>query len=371
MASPDHHKTITCICGVYRAHIAESTRMDAHALDLITFCDAPAHAEEAHEKEEDRNQEHEHEQQHQQQRSQRDTHVPPLNVIVDFVTHVFQKGKLEPECLITSLVYIERLMRHSRGRVRPHPTNWKSVLFSALVLASKMLDDMSMWNVDFANLMNSSNSNNNSSSKNSSTGSRYRSISKNISTRSKANAISTKPSTNAKSSTKSNNAKASTKSNNAKASTKSNNAKASTKSNNRKSNSPFTLERINQLEVYLLQQVGYHVKVRMSEYGKYFFLLRSMWLRNEKEHGRRCGGCGCSHYLDLGRSDDGGIDQKRRSHSASNKLQHWQLEHKPLRQGNQEVAIEIKDDISEDDRAAIQRTARHLELFYSRRVCKK
>jgi len=32
----------------------------------------------------------------------------------------------------------------------------------------------------------------------------------------------------------------------------------------------------------MLDSIGYHVKVSASEYGKYYFLLRSMWLRSEE-----------------------------------------------------------------------------------------
>ena len=43
--------------------------------------------------------------------------------------------------------------------------------------------------------------------------------------------------------------------------------------------SSFTLRRINELEVNLLNALGYHVKVSVREYAKYYFLLRSMLFR--------------------------------------------------------------------------------------------
>ena len=43
--------------------------------------------------------------------------------------------------------------------------------------------------------------------------------------------------------------------------------------------SSFTLKRINELEVNLLTCLGYHVKLSVREYAKYYFLLRSMLFR--------------------------------------------------------------------------------------------
>jgi len=198
MFSPDNNKTITCICGVYRTHIVESSLMDQNLLDLETFYDRVGlvcRPESTENLSGNRSRE--------LRVSQRaSAPVPEMEEIVSFMKHIFTRGKLEPECLITWLIYVERLMRHSSGRIRPHPSNWKSVLLCALLLSSKVLDDLSMWNVDFSKIM---------------TGTPF-----------------------------------------------------------------FTLDRINSLEVHMLDSIGYHVKVSASEYGKYYFLLRSMWLRSEE-----------------------------------------------------------------------------------------
>lgn len=49
-----------------------------------------------------------------------------------------------------SLIYVERLLRETNGGVRPNLQNWKSLLFSCMIMASKVWDDLSMWNVDFS-----------------------------------------------------------------------------------------------------------------------------------------------------------------------------------------------------------------------------
>lgn len=56
-----------------------------------------------------------------------------------------------------SLIYVERLIKETNGRVCPTPQTWKSILFACMVLASKVWDDLSMWNIDFANVSLSSN----------------------------------------------------------------------------------------------------------------------------------------------------------------------------------------------------------------------
>jgi len=70
---------------------------------------------------------------------------PTLEDITMFYRDVFRRSKLETDCIIMSLIYVERLIRRTDGRLRPRSTNWRSVLFSCMILASKVWDDLSMW----------------------------------------------------------------------------------------------------------------------------------------------------------------------------------------------------------------------------------
>lgn len=63
---------------------------------------------------------------------------------------VFEKCQIEKECIIITLVYIERLVKATKGRLAIRPSNWRSILFACMVMASKVWDDLSMWNVDFS-----------------------------------------------------------------------------------------------------------------------------------------------------------------------------------------------------------------------------
>lgn len=75
---------------------------------------------------------------------------PSFDDITAFFRDVFYAAKMEPDCLIITLIYIERLIKTTDGKLRPRTSNWRSILFSCMVLASKVWDDLSMWNIDFS-----------------------------------------------------------------------------------------------------------------------------------------------------------------------------------------------------------------------------
>ena len=116
--------------------------------------------------------------------------APSLSSIVTFYTRVRKTIQLSHDCVIISLIYMDRLS----PRVRLSRRNYMSVIFSCMTLSSKVWDDLSMWNVDFSRCL---------------------------------------PET-------------------------------------------FTLRRVNQLEVALLSELKYNVKVTASSYARYYFKLRSM-----------------------------------------------------------------------------------------------
>ncbi len=78
--------------------------------------------------------------------------VPTLEKIVDFFSIVFHKTQMESECIIITLIYCERLLKSTRGRLKIKYDNWRSVIFACMIMASKVWDDLSMWNVDFSNV---------------------------------------------------------------------------------------------------------------------------------------------------------------------------------------------------------------------------
>jgi hypothetical protein len=122
--------------------------------------------------------------------------VPPLELVLKFFNNAYSKSQMESECIIMCLIYVERLIKVTKGRFCIRYDNWRPTLFACMILASKVWDDLSMWNVDFSQI-----------------------------------------------------------------------------------SAAFDLQRINELELALLDALHYEVKVPAGEYAKYYFHLRSMIAR--------------------------------------------------------------------------------------------
>ncbi|CBJ30826.1 calcium-dependent protein kinase [Ectocarpus siliculosus] len=75
---------------------------------------------------------------------------PPGMEVLEFYSYVFKTAQLEKDCVIMSLVYIERVLTETAGKLRIFRKNWRSVVLCGLILASKIWDDLSMWNCDFS-----------------------------------------------------------------------------------------------------------------------------------------------------------------------------------------------------------------------------
>lgn len=76
--------------------------------------------------------------------------VPSLNAVKEYFKNIFSRSQLESECIIMTLIYIERLIKCTTGLLCIRHDNWKSIMFSALMMSSKVWDDLSMWNIDFS-----------------------------------------------------------------------------------------------------------------------------------------------------------------------------------------------------------------------------
>jgi len=74
--------------------------------------------------------------------------VPTEETIYYTIRSVYDCARFPSECLIVSLVYIERLIAFSQ--VPLLVTSWRPILLAALILAQKVWDDRSLHNVDFS-----------------------------------------------------------------------------------------------------------------------------------------------------------------------------------------------------------------------------
>jgi len=78
-----------------------------------------------------------------------DHNIPDNEAIEKFIKNIFKIGQLAPESLLMGCAYIERL---TRAGFKLYPFNYKRVILSALILASKVWEDQAVWNVDFLEL---------------------------------------------------------------------------------------------------------------------------------------------------------------------------------------------------------------------------
>jgi len=75
---------------------------------------------------------------------------PTDDDVYTFLSSIFKAMNLNPECAIVCLVYIERLVNLTG--VSLHATNWRRIILSTLILASKVWEDLAVWNADFLHL---------------------------------------------------------------------------------------------------------------------------------------------------------------------------------------------------------------------------
>jgi len=76
--------------------------------------------------------------------------LPDVSTIYRFIKLIFKVQKLPPECAILCLAYIERIL--GGGRIVLHPENWRRIVFGSIIIATKVWEDESVWNVDFLDL---------------------------------------------------------------------------------------------------------------------------------------------------------------------------------------------------------------------------
>lgn len=142
MSAPDKDATIKCVCGVFRAHILQCERDQDVEISpkFRIFNDLESQQGTARVGRINNS----------SRRAPSASSVPSLEQITTFYRDVFQRAQMEYDCIIISLIYVERLVKTTKGALRPRAENWRSILFSCMVLASKVWDDLSMWNADFS-----------------------------------------------------------------------------------------------------------------------------------------------------------------------------------------------------------------------------
>ena len=76
--------------------------------------------------------------------------IPTEREIYDFAHRLFKTVQLSSECSIVCLIYVERLME--QGKVPLLANTWRPIVMTGLLLASKVWQDLSSWNIEFTNV---------------------------------------------------------------------------------------------------------------------------------------------------------------------------------------------------------------------------
>jgi len=73
--------------------------------------------------------------------------IPEQDLVYKFIETIFEAERLSAECGIMMLAYIDRV--REKTSIALHACNWRRLVLSTLILASKVWEDQAVWNVDF------------------------------------------------------------------------------------------------------------------------------------------------------------------------------------------------------------------------------
>eukprot|EP01114_Cavostelium_apophysatum_P020807 TRINITY_DN7074_c0_g1_i2.p1 TRINITY_DN7074_c0_g1~~TRINITY_DN7074_c0_g1_i2.p1 ORF type:complete len:764 (-),score=225.11 TRINITY_DN7074_c0_g1_i2:48-2339(-) len=73
-----------------------------------------------------------------------------LETIFHFINTIFKIEKLQPEVCVMSMIYIQRVLLKTHMNLTPYI--WRRLCLSCIILASKVYEDLAVWNADFIEL---------------------------------------------------------------------------------------------------------------------------------------------------------------------------------------------------------------------------
>ncbi|KAL0228879.1 hypothetical protein GEMRC1_013499 [Eukaryota sp. GEM-RC1] len=79
--------------------------------------------------------------------------VPPYIKVYRYVYNIFKRAQVEPELIISSVLYLQRLLK-KRPDVKLTPVNFERLVFVSLMIASKFGDDVSCSSYSFSIITN-------------------------------------------------------------------------------------------------------------------------------------------------------------------------------------------------------------------------
>lgn len=74
--------------------------------------------------------------------------------VIDFIVLLTIECHIEIECLVIAWIYLEKMMNITNQSLRLYRRNWKSLVFTAIMVSCKMWDDLTLPGADFKYVYN-------------------------------------------------------------------------------------------------------------------------------------------------------------------------------------------------------------------------
>jgi len=75
------------------------------------------------------------------------TVIPPTEEINKFLTEIWDGQRLSAECAVMTIAYVDRFAALTGIKITTH--NWRRIVLAAAIVASKVWEDLAVWNADF------------------------------------------------------------------------------------------------------------------------------------------------------------------------------------------------------------------------------
>jgi len=75
------------------------------------------------------------------------TKIPPVESIRQFLSAIWDGQRLSAECAVMTIAYVDRFL--TLTSIKINPVNWRRIVLAAAIVASKVWEDLAVWNADF------------------------------------------------------------------------------------------------------------------------------------------------------------------------------------------------------------------------------
>jgi hypothetical protein len=130
MSQQDNKATMRCVCAVIRAHMIDAEKENIVPRAQLNIFKDDFFVKLQNQQKRQAKSAQQHEASPEIVLCAADRQLPSLATIVTFFENTFSKSQMENECIIMSLIYIERLIKVTKGRFCIRFDNWRSTSFA-------------------------------------------------------------------------------------------------------------------------------------------------------------------------------------------------------------------------------------------------